>query len=395
VIRQFWARHPWLTDSLIAAAYSVPALIGAIVMTLYLVNHVGGFAFIGLAAALASIVAVLLRRRAPISALALAAIAMLVSMGGFSFLAVGTGAVLYAVAVYHSNRAAWYGLAGSLAALGLGALLQWPSPGQPTITDGQVPITAGLYFLACVLIGINIGNRKRYLAALIDRAAQLVRERDQQAQLAAAAERARIAREMHDIVSHSLTVMVTLAEGSAAQVKAAPDDAGDAMRQVAETGRGALTDMRRMLGVLNESDGDGAAELEPQPGADELTQLVARFRETSLPIVLQVTGVPPADPGIQLTVFRVVQESLTNVLRHAPGSTSVTTSIRYSPETISVDVVDSGSEATTPATTGAGRGLLGMRERVGLYDGTLESGPRPGGGWRVSARIPMSDSGGD
>jgi signal transduction histidine kinase len=159
------------------------------------------------------------------------------------------------------------------------------------------------------------------------------------------------------------------------------------MRHVAETGRQALTDMRRMLGVLN--DDGSTAELDPQPGAGDIAELVERFRGTGLPIQLSVTGVPPGDPGMQLTVFRIAQESLTNVLRHAPDASSVSLVIRYGAAEIVIEVDDDGGGPAVPATSGAGRGLLGMRERVALYGGRIESGPRAGGGWRVSARLPI------
>jgi signal transduction histidine kinase len=374
---------------LITALYGVPALVGIVFLTLYYPTATLGP--VGIISTAGASAALLFRRRAPYVVLAVTTAAMFITFetaAGFSWIAVAIA--LYSIAVYRSSRSAWIALAASEALLVAGAYFPWPV--TPLRDNGGPDSAFGLYgvlLIVAVLIGVNIGNRKRYLEALIDRAAQLARERDQQAQLATAAERARIAREMHDIVSHSLTVMVTLAEGSAAQVPSDPQRAEEVMRQVAETGRHALTDMRRMLGVLNE--GDETAELAPQPSADDLATLIERFRAAGLPITFSVSGVAPSDPGMQLTVFRVVQESLTNVLRHARDATIVGVAIDYSPGTVTVGVYDDGT-GRGAETQGAGRGLVGMRERVSLYGGGLESGPRPSGGWSVRARFDTKDA---
>jgi signal transduction histidine kinase len=194
---------------------------------------------------------------------------------------------------------------------------------------------------------------------------------------------------MHDIVSHSLTVMISLADGSVRSAEVSPPSSGrpdrsvDAMRLVAETGRGALADMRRLLGVLRDGEG-GAAAREPQPGVADLGDLVETFRAAGLPVRITVTGVPPEDVGQQLTVFRVVQEGLTNALRYAASATAVRVVIVFQPGTVIVTIDDDAALHPT-ADQGSGRGLLGLRERVGLYGGRLEAGPRPGGGWRVRA----------
>ncbi|HEY5224803.1 MAG TPA: histidine kinase [Microbacteriaceae bacterium] len=402
VIRRFWARHPWWTDSLITAVYVLPVFIGSLTVTI-LSPTVSGHALAATAGpilAAGSGTAVLFRRRTPLWALGITTACTFLTMSSQrGYLAFGVCLTLYAVAVYRSNRAAWIGLACAVAALVAGAFL--PFPQILGFSEASQPVaTWAVYMLLSVLIGVNIGNRKRYLVALIDRAAQLARERDQQAQLATAAERSRIAREMHDIVSHSLTVMVSLADGSAALASAAPDRATDAMRQVAETGRHALTDMRRMLGVLTEPVPDADAALEPQPGASDVAELVQRFRAAGLPARLSITGAAPDDPGLQLTVYRVVQESLTNVLRHASGAAQVDVTVTYDADAVRIRIDDSGVAANRTvdggpqtATHGAGRGLVGMRERVALYRGTLESGPRPSGGWRVAVTLHPLENG--
>jgi Signal transduction histidine kinase len=394
LIRQFWQRHPWLTDSLIAAAYALPALLATVVLA----RRTGDLSVEVLFAlcTLASVAAVLFRRRAPLVAfaVALASTALLFSFSDGP-LALGLCAVLYSVPVYDSNRNAWVALGCSVAVIAAAAAVPWP---ESTYAHPAVAEVVGysVLQLVAVLIGVTVGNRKRYLQALIDRAAQLVTERDEQAQLATAAERARIAREMHDIVSHSLTVMITLADGSAAQVESAPDRSRDAMVQVAETGRHALTDMRRMLGVLGESSDDPAgtepgAALAPQPAASDLGDLIDRFRLAGLPVRYTVAGVAPDDPGLQLTVYRVAQESLTNVLRHAPAAARVGVEIHYG-SMVSVEVHNSQPPPSSVSASmhGAGRGLIGLRERLALYGGTLEAGPT-NDGWRVLAVLTTPD----
>ena len=385
VIRRFWARHPWLTDSLIAAVYALPIVLGALsIMAGTRTTH--GFDptdVFGPVLAAISIAAVLFRRQTPLLALAVTVVCAALTVSSLNaILTFGVCFTLYSVAVYRSNRASWIGLACTVGALIIGAML--PLPNTVPFNGSHPAITFGVILLLAVLIGVNVGNRKRYLEALIDRAAQLARERDQQAQLATAAERSRIAREMHDIVSHSLTVMVSLADGSAALTKSAPERSEDAMRQVAETGRHALADMRRMLGMLNESVLPDDAALEPQPGASDISVLIDRFRAAGLPVRYRVTGAAPEDPGLQLTVYRVVQESLTNVLRHASDASTIDAVIEYGHQTVTVRVDDNGM-GRMPATVGTGRGLVGMRERVALYGGTLDSAAQPGGGWRVVA----------
>jgi signal transduction histidine kinase len=178
---------------------------------------------------------------------------------------------------------------------------------------------------------------------------------------------------MHDIVSHSLTVMVTLAEGSAAIAPTDTQRAQDGMRRVAETGRSALTDMRRMLGALTETDIADGAQLAPQPSLVDLHDLVERFRTAGLPVRLTSRGTEPVDLAEQLAVYRIVQESLTNALKHAATPTRVEVDVRFTRTSSTITVTDDG--LPRPHTGEHGHGLVGMRERVALYGGTLESGP--------------------
>jgi signal transduction histidine kinase len=246
------------------------------------------------------------------------------------------------------------------------------------------PVVAGL------LLGVSVRHWRNSLGALTERAEQLERERDQQAKIAAAAERTRIAREMHDVVAHSLSVMVTLSEGAALKQAAEPQRASMAMRQVSATGHQALDEMRRLLGVLRTEDDPGSRQ--PQPGMAQIGGLFDQVRATGLTAGLTVTGTPAAmPPGAELTVYRIVQEALTNTLKHAAGPTRVSVTIAYLPGSVTVDVHDDGArrDGRAQAWT-AGHGLTGMRERAAVYGGAVSAGPDPDGGWRIHARLPMT-----
>ncbi len=387
-IRRQLNAHPLIADTALAVIYLVPALARGIVDMIAAPNP---FVALHLMLAAATGGAVFVRRQNPRALFALSSILLAVSVFGRDVDFVPTLIALYALAVYRSVRSAWIGFgitsAITCTTLALEAILVRTRIFTPLETDAVAAGFATLAFsVVAVLIGSNAGNRRRYLAALIDRARQLARERDQQAEIAAAAERSRIAREMHDIVSHSLTVMITLADGSARTAATSPERSAEAMRLVAETGRGALADMRRLLGVLRSDDAPEptSSAREPQPGLSELGELVETFRAAGLPVRVTVSGAPPADVGQQLTVFRVVQEGLTNALRYASAATVVRTTIVFRPETV-VITIDDDATVHDAAVHGSGRGLLGLRERVSLYGGTLEAGPRPGGGWRLRA----------
>lgn len=389
VIRRFWSRHPRLADGLIAGVYGVAAMVSTIAA---IVQHqVPLWLAIG---AVATVLAVgvalfLFRRTHPWLVIALAWLACLVSTPSGSPDVLGIMLALYALAVYGSSRASWLALVASIAigaasafgAAWIGAPLADPIDDDPVTTS----IALALFMLIATLIGVTVGNRRRYLEALIARAHDLLRERDQQAQLAAAIERSRIAREMHDIVSHGLTVMITLAEGSAATARRDPERAATAMRSVADAGRDALGEMRRMLGVLTDP-ADAAAERAPQPDVAAIPALVDGFREAGLPVRLTTTGPAITEPAVQLAVYRLVQEGLTNTLRHAADAQHVDVRIERHDEVVTVTVEDDARHPST-AMSGAGRGLAGLRERVALYGGTLVAGPRAGDGWRLHATL--------
>jgi signal transduction histidine kinase len=257
--------------------------------------------------------------------------------------------------------------------------------------------TSGL--AATVLLGVTVSTRRAYLAELEERARRLERERDQQAQLAVATERARIARELHDIVAHNLAVMIALADGAAFTAAAAPDRAADTMQQVSATGRQALAEMRRLLGLLRDGQPPRApSELVPQPGLDDLDELVDQIRAAGVRVELTRQGTAGAwGPGAGLAVYRIVQEALTNTLKHAGPQASAQVRLCYTAAGMDLEVTDDGAgRPASPAadTPAGGHGLAGMAERATSYGGEVQAGPRHGTGWRVRAHLRFDDPGG-
>jgi signal transduction histidine kinase len=243
------------------------------------------------------------------------------------------------------------------------------------------------YGAAVLLTGLYAGTRRAYLAALRDRALRLERERDQASALAAAEERARIAREMHDSVAHHLTVIVALSDGALRAVTRAPEDAADAIRDVSGTARQALAETRRLLGVLRTDSGQEPRQ--PLPGLADLDDLLGRVRAAGLPVRYELSGTgADLPPEIQLAVFRLVQEALTNTMKHAGPSASAAVRLQLTAAEVRVDVEDDGTRRSAlPAA--AGGGLTGMRERISAFGGELDFGPRHPRGWRVTARLSL------
>jgi signal transduction histidine kinase len=356
------------------------------------------------------------RRRAPVTVfLVVAAVAFLQWLVAEPALAdVALLVALYTVAL----ESEWRLVVAATAILEVGvvvATVHWDPAGNRL--QGFVFLT-GLVFTA-LLAGVVVRALRSQLDWLAERAARLELERDQQATLAAVTERARIAREMHDVVSHNIQVMVTLADAASLAQATDPARAAEAIHEVSSTGRQALTDMRRMLGVLRDEpvpvgpDGAGAGAgassvsgnvttgngtgsnsghppLAPQPGLRELPALVERVRGTGLDVSVSRVGAPfEVSDAAGLTVYRVVQEALTNALKHAEDATSVEIELAFADPDIAVRVTDDGrSTVTVPAgATSGGHGLAGMAERATAFGGTLSAGPRPGGGWEVAAML--------
>ncbi|MGW6025138.1 sensor histidine kinase [Streptomyces sp. NPDC055214] len=263
----------------------------------------------------------------------------------------------------------------------------------------QEVVPTMMSFAIVALMGLAVRTRQEYTASLVQRAKQLEVERDQQAQLATNAERTRIAREMHDIIGHNLSVITTLADGGSYAAAKSPERAAQALTAIGTTSRQALTELRRLLDVLREDApeaGPEAAALAPQPALTDLDHLIAGVRAAGLPVHSTVRGRPDALPaGRQLTVYRVVQEALTNTLKHGGPEATAYVEVVYGDDGVRATVTDTGAGSPTGTLTPSpgdspGRGLTGMRERTALYDGTLEAGPlrQPAGGWQVRLHLP-------
>jgi len=294
--------------------------------------------------------------------------------------------LLYTVAAYRPRR---YSIPALLTCVGgsLVAVLAW----QPLIgvTIGQRLFVAVFLFggisLACWILGDSMRYRRGYYTALEEKAARLEAEREAQAKVAAAAERARIAREMHDVVAHNVSVMVVQADGAGYVLRSDPDRAASALAAISATGRQALTEMRRLLGVLR-SEGD-QADLAPLPGLGELRELLDQARAAGLEVTYTLAGKPRELPeGAELAAYRVVQESLTNTRKHAGLAATAAVTLSYERDGLIVQVTDDGM--AVPNGEPAGLGLAGMRERIAMYGGTVTAGPLPDGGFRVRAWLP-------
>jgi signal transduction histidine kinase len=253
------------------------------------------------------------------------------------------------------------------------------------------PVQFVVFLLMTVLLAVAVGrtvhHRRAFVAALQGRARDAELNQRALAEQAVADERRRIARELHDMVAHHVSVMGVLATGSRRTLRRDPAAADEALATIEETGRTALRELRRLLDILR-TEHEPAGELAPQPGLAHLPGLVEQVREAGLPVALRMQGETGAlDPGIALTVYRIVQEALTNAIKHA-GSATAEVRLEVGTYWLTVEVCDTG-RGPALGDGSVGHGLLGMRERVMLYGGTLRTGPRPGGGFRVSARIPV------
>jgi len=292
--------------------------------------------------------------------------------------------VALAIALY--TVAATMSRAAALVAAVLAVAAEISATGQGGWHNSWLAAIYVVIAIAGVLVtGLYVSTRRAYLAELRDRTERLEREHDQTSALATAVERARIARDMHDSVAHHLTVIVALSDGALAAVTRAPGQASDAIRGVSSTAREALAETRRMLGVLRT---EGGLELrQPLPGLSDLDGLFTRVRAAGLPVQYELSGLPGATPpGIQLVIFRLIQEALTNTMKHAGPGANAAVRLRLEPGEIRVEVEDDGAgSAGVPRAPGGG--LTGMAERVGAYGGELTCGPRQPRGWRVTARL--------
>ena len=337
------------------------------------------------------VVPVTFRRKAPATAFWIGVAGgglQALTKGGPSPADVAIVVLLYTLAAYRPRSQSVPGLlvaiAGSMVALEYWMAGSWAQARHMLFTG--LVVYGGTALLAWVL-GDSMRYRRAYYVALEDRAARLERERDIQAQIGAAAERARIARELHDVVAHNVSVMVVQADGAGYALAGEPERARQALTAISATGRQALAEMRRLLGVLRSDD--QAADLAPQPGLDQLRDLLEQTRAAGRTVTFTLEGEPrPLPEGVGLAAYRVVQESLTNVRKHGGIGASVCVLLQFTPSELHVQVTDDGHGAAA-ADDGAGLGLTGMRKRVTLYGGTLAAGPRETGGYRVSATLPL------
>lgn len=389
-VRRYFLRHPVAMDVLIVVIFTGNWLLTAVVSAEMSTTD----ATVGLAGSLLASVALVWRRRTPLLVTTVITVLVVVTVaftGTTAAYELGVAFAVYAVAASRPPWAAWSTLVGVVVLVGV-AIVLWGDPvaaavdevGQPIEMDPRPVGVVGyaVMTLIALAIGINVRNRRLHIADLVERGNALARDREQQAELARAAERSLIAREMHDVVAHSLSVMIALADGAGVALERAPEKARLALDELSDTGRTALADMRRVLGVLD----SGGVPLEPQPGHPDLDELVEGFRTAGLTV--RTRGLDTALPGdatVQLAVYRIAQESLTNALRHAPGCV-VDLAVTATGDVVTIEVTSQGGHPVAES-PGTGRGLIGMRERAGVYGGTVDAGPWRDG-WRVLATLP-------
>jgi signal transduction histidine kinase len=282
---------------------------------------------------------------------------------------------------------------------GLAAALLWvpvvvvnvvtPSDLRPDgMSLGYIVFLNALIAMVCFFFGRTVHARRASVTALEERARAAEQNQRALAEQAVGDERRRIARELHDMVAHHVSVMGVLATGARRVLRRDPDGADEALATIEDTSRATLREMRRLLDVLR-TDAEPAADLSPQPGLAGIEALVEQVREAGLPVALRVDGTPgPLDHGVALAIYRIVQEALTNALKHA-GNATAHVRLSFGVYWLIVEIFDTGRGPAPGSDQAVGHGLVGMRERVALYGGTLRTGPRPGGGFRVYAKIPM------
>jgi len=329
------------------------------------------------------------RRRFPASVLAIVSMAFVVDRLADYPITVGTWAIpiaLHAVGSElepeRSRLVAWTASGILVAFTVLGVLTQ-------TNVDPSTIVVVAAVTVFPYLLGREVYQRRTRTATLERRAEELEERQQQRAEEAVRRERSRIARELHDVVAHEMTVMTIQAAAARRMFERDPDKAERALGNVEQSGHAALDEMRRLLGVLRTDDKE--ASRRPQPGLAALDELVGHMQDAGLHVDLSIDGAPQAlAAGIDLNVYRIIQESLTNALKHGGPHTNAVVKIAFQPTSLAVEVVDDGRGASALATgNGSGQGHVGMRERTSMLDGELTIGPRIGGGYRVAARIPL------
>jgi signal transduction histidine kinase len=361
----------------------------------------GQIAAFPIVAALAG--AVLVRHRFPVAALAvtvaIGTAQVTVGIGASftnsplqpTFADVAILVLLCTVAADRPRRVSLAGLAACVLLFG-SAVARWNHGPKGAPHPFDITVVFATYVLLPVffawVLGEALAHRRAYLSALEERAVQAEAERDAQAQIAAAAERARIARELHDVIAHNLSVVVAQADGGRYVFDSEPERARQALTEIGETGRQALSEMSHLLGVLKA--GGEAPAFAPAPGVGDIAELVAQARRAGTIVSFAVEGAErPLPTGVSLALYRIAQESLTNVRKHAGPDATVTMTLRYGVNEVLLMIRDDGTGNKLSKPGQPGQGLAGMRDRVGLYGGTLEAGPYRGGGFAVIARLPI------
>jgi signal transduction histidine kinase len=298
-------------------------------------------------------------------------------------------ALVCGISLHGSRRLALVAVIAAAAAMALSLGLQPPG----VVSEGSW-ISSELGIVVAWLAGENLRSRRARWAELQARAERLERERQAEARRAVTEERLRIARELHDIVAHSMSVIAVQSAVGHHVMDTQPDQARHALAAIETTSRSAMTEMRRLLGILRR-DGEPAGSLVPAPGLADLAPLIAQVREAGLGVWVHVEGEPaPVPPGEDMSAYRIVQEALTNVIKHA-GSSNATVTVRYSTDSVTLEIINDGTSKPAAGahvgTVSAGQGIIGMRERVAMFGGEFAAGPRPEGGFRVFACLPISE----
>jgi signal transduction histidine kinase len=361
-------RHPFLVD------LAIVLVLGAV----YVGRAASMHRWYGIPIAVLQVAPLLVRRRYPVAVLAV------VSAGWVAEIAAYSSGVPVAAATATFTVAAQVGRLESLVAAAIAA--SGVALTALAVTGLNRALQALVAFGITWVLGDSLGTRRAYTRALEERAERLERERERESARAVAEEQARIARELHDVIAHNLSVMVVQAAAANDVFDARPDRAREALRTIEATGRGALTELRRLLGGVR---GDGV-DFAPQPDLAQLDELIDQVRAAGLHVVLSVEGERRLLPAaLELSAYRVVQEALTNTLKHAQAS-RVEVALRYRDDRLDVEVRDDGSGNSDGP--GDGHGLIGMRERVVIFGGSLDAGPAPGGGFAIAARFPSTAS---
>lgn len=393
-VAHWWARvraldthRPELLDAIIALGLLAGAAISGAVETADRPADATFFVLLVVGA-----IPYVMRRRAPLVVFVIASLPVLALIGlGYSSSVIGSGLFLLAYTV--ASWGTWRSVAA--AAGWVVVLLVTIATTQPNALSPGELLTNAALFVGALGLGRSIRSQRATSALMRERAELAVEARAEAARRAVTEERLRIAQELHDVIGHSLSVIALQAQVGAHVIDADPDEAKASLVAVSQTSRAALTEVRRILGAMHEPDGS----YHPAPGLEDINALAAELTNAGLPVDVATRGTPQnVPPALQMTAYRLTQEALTNVAKHA-GNTRATVTITHDPGIVHLEIIDegpadasAGHRSISPTEDeGKGHGLLGMRERVAVWGGTLEAGPRPQGGYAVRARLPFGE----